>query len=99
MFCIFIIIFSYVLFYNEIIIIVIITNIIIIITIIIIIIIIVIIITTKPRTVITTVNKNQIYSIYSMFALLASCRRTPPSFSSLHHSLYDIKTIVKYFDI
>ena len=71
MFCIFIIIFSYVLFYNEIIIIVIITNIIIII----------IIITTKPRTVIITVNKNQIYSIYSMFVFLASFRRTLPSFS------------------
>ena len=77
MFCIFIIIFSYVLFYNEIIIIVIITNIIIIIVIIIII----IIITTKPRTVIITVNKNQIYSIYSMFVFLASFRRTLPSFS------------------
>ena len=76
MFCIFIIIFSYVLFYNEIIIIVIITNIIIIV-----IIIIIIIITTKPRTVIITVNKNQIYSIYSMFVFLASFRRTLPSFS------------------
>ena len=46
---------------------------------------IVIIITTKPRTVITTVSKNQIYLTYPMFIFETSFRRTLPPFSSLHH--------------
>ena len=34
-----------------------------------------------------------------MLIFQTSFRRTLPPFSSLHHQLYDIKTIVRYFDI
>ena len=50
------------------------------------IIIIIIIITTKPRHIISSVNKNQIYSTYPIFYLCStSFWRTLPPFSSLHH--------------
>ena len=42
-------------------------------------------ITTKPRTAITTVNKNQIYSTYPMLIFQTSFPRTLPPFSRLHH--------------
>ena len=49
-------------------------------------------ITTKPRTVVTTVNRNQIYSIYPMFIFLKKL-------SEATASVFKFTLLCRYFDM
>ena len=55
---------------------------------------------TKPITVVATVNKNEIYSTYPMFIFLNKLSEATTSiFKFTPLTLWQKKTIVKYFDI